>query len=66
MNRRILVFLVLVNALVSLAIAVTVVWIAEQRRPSMAELVLPSTHGSGRRADRNAHIRRRAGIPRQR
>ena len=43
MNRRFLVFLVLVNALVSLAIAVTVVWIAEQRRPSMEELVLPST-----------------------
>ncbi len=38
MNRRQLVFLVLVNALVSLAIALAVVWIAESRRPDLEEL----------------------------
>ncbi len=38
MNRRQLVFLVLVNALVSLAIALAVVWIAESRRPDPEEL----------------------------
>lgn len=41
MNRRLLVFFVLVNAFVSLAIAVTVVWLAEQRRPGPEELVVP-------------------------
>ncbi|MDE0077744.1 MAG: LysM peptidoglycan-binding domain-containing protein [Caldilineaceae bacterium] len=43
MNRRLLVFFILVNALVSLTIAVTVVWIAEQRRPKPEELVVPAT-----------------------
>ena len=43
MNRRLLVFFILVNALVSLTIAVTVVWIAEQRRPNPEELVVPAT-----------------------
>ena len=43
MNRRLLVFFVLVNAFVSLAIAVTVVWVAEQRRPRPEELTVPST-----------------------
>jgi LysM repeat protein len=43
MNRRLLVFFILVNAFVSLTIAVTVVWIAEQRRPRPEELVVPST-----------------------
>ena len=43
MNRRLLVFIVLVNAFVSLAIAVTVVWVAEQRRPRAEELTVPST-----------------------
>ena len=43
MNRRLLVFFILVNALVSLTIAVTVVWIAEQRRPRPEELIVPAT-----------------------
>jgi LysM repeat protein len=43
MNRRLLVFFILVNAFVSLTIAVTVVWIAEQRRPRPEELVVPAT-----------------------
>ena len=43
MNRRLLVFFILVNAFVSLTIAVTVVWIAEQRRPGPEELVVPPT-----------------------
>ena len=43
MNRRLLVFFILVNALVSLTIAVTVVWIAEQRRPGPEELIVPAT-----------------------
>ena len=43
MNRRLLVFFILVNAFVSLAIAMTVVWIAEQRRPRPEELVVPAT-----------------------
>lgn len=43
MNRRLLVFFILVNALVSLAIALTVVWIAEQRRPGLEEMVLQPT-----------------------
>lgn len=43
MNRRLLVFFILVNAFVSLTIAVTVVWIAEQRRPGLEELIVPST-----------------------
>jgi LysM repeat protein len=38
MNRRQLLFLVLANALVSLVIAVAVVWIAESRRPDLEEL----------------------------
>jgi LysM repeat protein len=43
MNRRLLVFFILVNAFVSLTIALTVVWIAEQRRPRPEELVVPAT-----------------------
>ena len=43
MNRRLLVFFILVNAFVSLTIAVTVVWIAEQRRPRPEELIVPAT-----------------------
>ena len=43
MNRRLLVFFILVNAFVSLTIALTVVWIAEQRRPRPEELVVPPT-----------------------
>ena len=43
MNRRLLVFFVLVNAFVSLTIAVTVVWVAEQRRPAPDELAVQST-----------------------
>ena len=43
MNRRLLVFFILVNAFVSLTIAVTVAWIAEQRRPRPEELVVPAT-----------------------
>ena len=43
MNRRLLVFFVLVNALVSLTIAVTVVWVAEQRRPALDEVTVSST-----------------------
>ncbi len=43
MNRRLLVFFILVNAFVSLTIAVTVVWIAEQRRPRPEELFVPAT-----------------------
>jgi LysM repeat protein len=43
MNRRLLVFFILVNAFVSLTIAVTVVWIAEQRRPRPEELIAPAT-----------------------
>ena len=43
MNRRLLIFFVLVNAFVSLTIAVTVVWVAEQRRPGPEELTVPST-----------------------
>lgn len=38
MNRRQLLFVVLVNALVSLAIAIAVVWVAESRRPDAEEL----------------------------
>lgn len=40
MNRRQLLFIVLLNALVSLTIALAVVWVAEQRRPDPAELVV--------------------------
>lgn len=43
MNRRLLVFFILVNAFVSLTIAVTVVWIAEQRRPTPEELIVAAT-----------------------
>ena len=43
MNRRLLVFFVLVNAFVSLTIAVTVVWVAEQRRPSSEDLAVQTT-----------------------
>lgn len=43
MNRRFLAFLVLANAFVSLAIAVTVVWVAEQRRPSPEDLAVRFT-----------------------
>ena len=43
MNRRLLVFFILVNAFVSLTIAVTVVWIAEQRRPRPEELIVQAT-----------------------
>ncbi len=43
MNRRLLVFFILVNAFVSLTIAVTVVWIAEQRRPRPEELIVAAT-----------------------
>jgi len=38
MSRRQLLFIVLLNTFVSLAIAVAVVWIAEQRRPDAEEL----------------------------
>lgn len=38
MSRRQLLFIVLLNAFVSLAIAVAVVWVAEQRRPDAEEL----------------------------
>lgn len=38
MSRRQLLFTLLLNALVSLAIAVAVVWVAEQRRPDAEEL----------------------------
>ncbi len=38
MSRRQLLFIVLLNAFVSLAMAVAVVWVAEQRRPDAEEL----------------------------
>jgi LysM repeat protein len=38
MNRRQLLFVVLLNSLVSLVIAVVVVWLAEARRPDLEEL----------------------------
>ncbi|MBI3959128.1 MAG: LysM peptidoglycan-binding domain-containing protein [Chloroflexi bacterium] len=38
MSRRQLLFIVLLNAFISLAIAVAVVWVAEQRRPDAEEL----------------------------
>lgn len=38
MNRRQLLFIVLVNGLVSLVIAVAVLWVAERRRPDLEEL----------------------------
>ncbi len=43
MNRRLLIFIVLVNAFVSLTIAATVVWVAEQRRPSPEDLAVQLT-----------------------
>lgn len=43
MNRRQLVFLILVNAIVSLAIALVVVWAVEARRPDPEELAALST-----------------------
>lgn len=43
MNRRILIFIILINMFVSLAISVTVVWLAEQRQPSLEELVVRFT-----------------------
>ncbi len=43
MNRRLLVFFILVNAFVSLTIAVIVVWIAEQRRPRPEEMIVAAT-----------------------
>lgn len=43
MNRRQLVFVVLLNACVSLAIAVLVVWIADLRRPDPEELAVRYT-----------------------
>jgi uncharacterized membrane protein len=38
MPRRQLLFIVLLNGFISLAIAVAVVWVAEQRRPDAEEL----------------------------
>ena len=43
MNRRFLVFIVLVNAFVSLTVAAAVVWVAEQRRPSPEDLAVQLT-----------------------
>lgn len=40
MTRRQLLFVVLLNALVSLTIALAVVWVAEQRRPDPSELTV--------------------------
>lgn len=56
MNRRHLALIILLNALISLAIAVSVVWVAELRRPDTEELAAlagavsagePSTSGVG-------------------
>ncbi len=43
MTRRQLAFVVLLNGLISLVVALTVVWIAEQRRPDLAELLAAQT-----------------------
>lgn len=40
MNRRKLIFFILVNAFVSLTIAVSVVWVADQRRPGPDEFIV--------------------------
>ena len=38
MNRRQLAFIMMVNAVISLAIALAVAWIVEARRPDLEEL----------------------------
>jgi LysM repeat protein len=43
MNRRQLLFVVLLNSLVSLVIAIVVVWVAEIRRPDLEELAVRYT-----------------------
>jgi hypothetical protein len=46
MNRRQLALIIILNALISLTIAVTVVWVVEQRRPdpeTLAALATPIT-----------------------
>jgi LysM repeat protein len=43
MNRRQLLFVVLLNSLVSLVIAIVVVWVAELRRPDLEELAVRYT-----------------------
>lgn len=43
MNRRQLAFLILVNALVSLVIALAVVWVVERRRPAPEELLVQAS-----------------------
>lgn len=43
MNRRQLLFVILLNAFISLVIAVVVVWVAESRRPDLEELAAQYT-----------------------
>lgn len=47
MNRRQLAFIVLVNALISLTIALFVAWVIEMRRPDPEELAVRYTPGPG-------------------
>jgi LysM repeat protein len=56
MNRRQLAFLITINALISLAIALSVAWVIEARRPDpeeLAALATPPTNGAVTIADNN-------------
>lgn len=47
MNRRQMAFIILMNALISLAIALAVAWAIEARRPDPEELSIPQTSAGG-------------------